>query len=347
MRKLYFLVTVIMCWSCSDISQTEIYQKERDNVVNVKDKVKEIKIEDVLIGGISRLRLMKDYLIILDVRSDDKLIHIFNKNNFDYILSTAPKGEGPNEITNIGHISIDEEHNKFYVSDHGKQKIFSYDLDSVLTDSLYTPTVKFRMNEMEFPSRYQYINDTLCIGLIIKPIGNADFTPTVAKWNMATGDIRLMKYKHPEIEKKRIAFAASIEHNIYVECYNYHDLMTICSLDGKLKYNIYGPHWDNRKSNKISYYREPEFCDDKILVPYSGNDTFSKEINGAIKSNLPTKILIFDINGNYIQTLETGYGISDFCYDEKNKRLIMSLDDENLQFAYLDINGLILSSKGK
>lgn len=49
---------------------------------------------------------------------------------------------------------------------------------------------------------------------------------------------------------------------------------------------------------------------------------------------------MFNLNGSYIQTLE--YGISDYCYDEKNNRIIMSLDDENLQFAYLSLDGLIL-----
>lgn len=51
---------------------------------------------------------------------------------------------------------------------------------------------------------------------------------------------------------------------------------------------------------------------------------------------------MFNLNGSYIQTLE--YGISDYCYDEKNNRIIMSLEDEDLQFAYLNLDGLILES---
>jgi hypothetical protein len=47
-----------------------------------------------------------------------------------------------------------------------------------------------------------------------------------------------MPYNHPDIERKRVCFAASAEYDIYVECYCYHDLMTICSLNGDLKYNI-------------------------------------------------------------------------------------------------------------
>ncbi len=322
-------------------SETEKYQNKRNNIVDIRDRVEEIKIDDVLIGGNAQLYLINNYLIISDPSSNDKLIHLFNKKNFDYLISTGFRGEGPEEITNIGHIGVDEVHRKFYVNDHGKQLIFSYDLDSVLLASNYKPMIKMKMNEKQFPDRYQYISDTLCFGLIINTIGDFDFKPTVAEWNMSTGEIKPMRYEHSEIEKKRICFAASIEHEIYVECYHYHDLMTICGLDGNLKYNIYGPDWDNRKSNRTLYYADILFCGDKILVSYSGEDTFIKNQNGGVKSKCPTKFMIFDVNGNYLQTLETGYGISDFCYDDENKRIIMSVDDVAIQFAYFDIDGII------
>jgi hypothetical protein len=43
---------------------------------------------------------------------------------------------------------------------------------------------------------------------------------------------------------------------------------------------------------------------------------------------------------NYIQTLETGYRISYFCYDKENNRILMALDDD-IQFACLELDGLI------
>jgi hypothetical protein len=72
------------------------------------------------------------------------------------------------------------------------------------------------------------------VGLIIDPKGYSDFNPSVAKWNMTTGEIAVMKYGHPDVVKKRISFAVSMKHGIYVECYSNHDLMTICNLDGEL-----------------------------------------------------------------------------------------------------------------
>jgi hypothetical protein len=109
--------------------------------------------------------------------------------------------------------------------------------------------------------------------------------------------------------------------------------MSICTLNGELKCNIYGDRWDSRTSNKIHHYGFVVFCKDKIIASYSGGNNFSDEY-------YPTKFLVFDLNGNYIQTIETEYRIIDFFYDKENNRLIMSLDDE-MQLAFLDLNGLI------
>jgi hypothetical protein len=148
-----------------------------------------------------------------------------------------------------------------------------------------------------------------------------------------------MKYEHPAIEKKRTFFAASPELGIYVECYFHHDLMTICSLNGELKYNIYGPNWDSRKSNKISYYTKAVFCRNKLFMLYTGGEWLVDRGKG-METIRSTKFLVFDMNGDYIRTLETGYQIVDFCYDSENNRILMSMNDE-IQFAYLELDGLI------
>ncbi|WP_106831893.1 BF3164 family lipoprotein [Parabacteroides pacaensis] len=331
-KPMLSLAFFIGCYGCSNNSQIEKHQTKRDNVINVQDKIKEIKTGDVLIGRFNHLSLINNYLIIGDYSTHDKLIHLFNKNNFNYITSTASRGQGPKEITNMGYIGVDEIHHKFYVTDHGKQRILSYELDSVLTDSLYIPTVKTHINNSQFPDRYQYINDTLCIGLFIKPTGNSGYNQFVGQWNMLTGEVKPMKYEHPDIEKKRINLAVSINKKIYIETYFHHDLMSICNLEGDLICNIYGPNWNNKKTNQILHYGNVLVCEEKIFALYLGEDRLSK--------GLPTKFLVFNLNGDYIKTIETGYQITGFCYDQKNKRLLMSLDDE-IQFAYLNLDGII------
>jgi len=334
MNKLFYvLCIVILCWGCS--SETEKPQNSRNNIVNVKDKVIEIEIENVLINNYALVFIMNDYLLISDYKSFDNQIYLFDKNSFNYLAGTAPRGPGPYEITLIGHIEPDETHQRFYVTDAGKQKIFGYVLDSVLANPQYRPEEKMKMNATFFPEKYQYVNDTLCIGIVWEVLSYSDYKPSVAKWNMETGEIITMPYEHPKIKKKRINFAVSMEHGIYVECYYYRDLMTICDLDGNLKYNIYGRNWDapTPSFNSMYYYKKAKFIGDKIVAAYSGNKNFSDE-------ELPTKFLVFDLNGDYIKTIETGYKMVDFCYDSDNNRIIMSLDDV-IHFAYLELDGLI------
>lgn len=102
------------------------------------------------------------------------------------------------------------------------------------------------------------------------------------------------------------------------------------------------PNWDNQKLGEDAhyYYGSAAFCKDKILVSYLGDESFIADQNKEKKSNHPTKFLVFDRDGNYLQTLETGYRIMNFCYDEENNRVIMNLDDV-IQFGYLDLNGLM------
>lgn len=327
----------IVCLSCTQNTGTEKYQKRRDQVINVHNRIKGIAIEDVFIGDYSRIQIIEDYLFIIDFKSATEFIRIIDKNSFKHVRSTALKGQGPGEIVRIGYITEDNVNRKFYVTDHGKNKIFSYDLDSVIANTEYLHVEKMKMGDQIFPTEYVYINDTLSIGVAIQRIGNGNFNPIVGKFNLETGDIKLMDYTiNPNVKKKRICFDLSIEHGLYVECYMPHDLMTICNLDGDLKYNIYGPNWDT-ETHGTDHYGPVLFCGNRIVALYSGDKSFTEDIRPIH----PTKFRVFDLEGNYLQTLEAEYPIMDFCYDKDNHRIIMSIDDDT-QFAYFDLDGVMV-----
>jgi len=331
---LYLLIIAAFCWSCSHPT-TEKYQSSRNKVVNVRDKLKEIEMEEVPVSSRSMLSILGDYLIITDTKVYDKFIHLFDKKSFSYVTSIADKGQGPCEIANFLGLTVDEINRAFYVTDAGKLSIFAYPLDSVLANPSYMPEVKTKLQTSLIPTMYQYINDTLSFGDIVEPVGNSSFKQFVGKWNMNTGEITPMKYEHPDIFKKRICFDASIKEGIYVECYLYLNLMTICSLNGELKYNIYGSNWDgNGRTDRITHYGLVKICNNRIFTLYSGGETNSE------KDFYATKFFVFDLTGEYIQTMETGYRMLDFCFDKENNRLIMAFDDE-IQFGYLELDGLL------
>lgn len=328
----YLMLLVSVCFGCQqNSSSTDKYQNSRDNVTDVKGKVIQFETDFILIGSYARLYIQNEYLIIRDAKSVTNQIYLFDKKNFRYVASTAPLGQGPNEIANIGYIASDERRRKFYVNDHGKQKIFSYDLDSVVTNPDYCPQIKMSMNIVNFPTEYEYIDDTLCIGRTIAPVSASDYVPSVSRWNMLTGEMKPISYDHPDVKQKRFTYASSSEYGLALQLYIYDDLMTIVDFDGNLKYNVYGPQWDD--SGRNHYYEEAVFCKGgKILASFSGGD-YDREYE-------PTKLLVFDINGDYIKTLDVGFRIFNMCYDEELNRLYLNFDDE-IQFGYLDLEGLI------
>lgn len=336
MNKLFFLLLVLLfICGCTNKGEDAIYHGKRDRIIDVHDQMKEIHLDNVLISGTNRLFTINSYLVVEDYKSMDNLIYLFDLISFELLAQTAPFGQGPGEISNIGHIAVDEQQNNLYVSDHGKQKIFIYPIDSILSNDSYIPSVKIEMKAELFPSEYQYLNDTVCIARIIKPIGNNDYEPLIARWNMNTGEILPFQYKNEKLRKKRMTTAVSLEANRCVECYSNYDLITIYDLDGSLIHNVYGPSWG--KEVHYGYFQKAIICKNWIIASiYPQEDDYSKKN----KNKLPTQLIIMDTDGNYIQTLETGYNIIDFCFDKKQERLILSLDDE-CQFAFLDMRNVV------
>lgn len=337
MRKIQILAVLCICavvMNCAQSTDTEKHQNERDRVTAVRESVKEIVINDVMIGSIARLSLINNFLVIMDAKSSDMLIHLFDRNSYDYITSAIPRGQGPGEITNIGHIAVNENREELYVSDHGKLKIFSYPLDSILNDPFYMPEVKAEINNVQFPSDYEYISDTLSFARFIEPTGNVGHNEFFAKWNMLTGKVDKIEYSNPKVEKKRISPAVSEEYETIVECYQNHDLLTVMDLDGNLKCNVYGSNWNSRDESRLQHFGSVVFRGDKIIASYSGGDRRTDDYYASI-------LLIFDLDGDYIKTLDIGYRISDFCYDKQNDRLIFNFEDE-IQFGYLNLEALTI-----
>ena len=336
MKKVLFVSAVVgLMAGCNGSDSTEKYQNSRNKEIDVHDSIHEIDTKDVLIGNYAHLYILDNYLFILDVGSMENMLHVFDIENFNHVVSGIRKGRGPGEIANGGSLVIDEAHRRFLLPDYGKNAVFEYDLDAFLADpEYYIPASRMNLSRKQFPSSLQYLNDSIYMARSIAPTGNYGFHQSIAKWNINTGEYTTLPYAHPAIERRRTAFAASMKYGIYVESYYHHDLFTICTLDGELICNVYGPKWDDRTSNSMSYYDTPCICKDKIVIAYSGNSNFDDE-----KRN-PTRFHVFDLKGNYLKTLDVGYKISDYCYDAKHNRLIMSLNDV-IQFAYLDLEGII------
>lgn len=336
-----FLVLLLFLPACNrHDSGLRKHYSAFDKMIDVRRDVREIPINAVDISAWGKAYLLNDYLLISDVMSFDKLIHVFDKNTFKYLTSVGDKGQGPGEIANLVNIIPDEKANTFYAIDYGNLGLLSFPMDSILANPGYLPTKKAGIEQAEFPIQLQYVSDTVSYGMFWHILNARDYVPLIAKWNMKTGERTFMKYTgHPDVERKRVKFAASPEHGLYVELYQHHDLISFCTLAGELKCNAYGKQWNDLMSNADKYFDEAFFCRDKVVASYLGRAQFYEQ-DGRARAYRPDKLLVFDLAGNHLSTLNIGYAILSFCYDAENNRLLFTFDDE-IQFGYLDLDGLL------
>lgn len=333
------LFLACLCLGCSS-NPTDKYQMDRDRVVSVKDKIVPFETDSVLVGGWNRIYLFDDYLVIQDYKSLDNQLYIFDKDNFRCLAANAPLGQGPGEIAGIGTMVYDEERRSIYVSDHGANKIFCYMLDSLLADPFYQPQLKMRMKPNLFPSEYQIVNDTLVICRMIQLNGTRSFSQYTANWDMESGEFARYEDLHPEIEQKRYMVAASATHDLVVESYyERENLMVLRHLDGKLKHNVYGK--EKKSAKQMDYFQgTPVITDRFIIIGYVDDTSFTVNEQGNPIGRPARQLIVFNLEGDYIRTLNLGYNLNNFCYNKENDRLYMSFNDE-IQFGYLDLAGIL------
>ncbi len=332
------MLSLIACKSNTE-KKTEKYKGKRNNIVNVEDKIVDIKT-DVFFGD-SYLNIIDDILIVTEkTTSGAKGIHLFNKNTFKYITSTAIIGKGPGEVARSGRMGIDDKNRIFWLPDHGKKLMWKFSLDSVLNNPMYKPTESINLYDDLFLVRFDLLNDSIALGKAVHMINHNNFEMNMAKLNLNTNTTGLFGFEHIETVKKKsnAYFKLSIENNIYVNCYIFSDLMTICDIDGTLKYNVYGPDWLKNMDNKNSYFGGVGFIDKHIIAAYNGSadiiyDKFKRGVG-----NSPSKFLVFDLKGNYEETIETGYSFNNFCVDEENQRLIVYFEGRENPLGYINLN---------
>mgnify|MGYP006918502627 FL=1 len=86
MKLVLYLLVILFCGACTSRETNEKWQNRRANIVNVKDDVKEIDTDDVLIGAVAQPYMCGEDLAVIDYKSFDKLVHVFDNHTFKHIL---------------------------------------------------------------------------------------------------------------------------------------------------------------------------------------------------------------------------------------------------------------------
>ena len=342
MRYLQLIATLLILFAFGCVNnndnKTEIIQKERGRIVDVSDKI--VNIESDYVFGKSELHIIDNILLAQEFYpKGEKVDHLFDLNTFRYITSTGVLGRGPGEITMPSGILVDRGKRVFWQLDVGKKVLHKFPLDSVLSDEMYLPGTSVKLADTLLLVYYCFLNDSIAIGKAIEPFTGSPFvTMAMTKFNINTGEIMRFGYENPNVKGKftNSYFDLSVDNGIYVNCYLLKDLVTICDLNGNLKNNIYGPGWDEPEKDDNGYYYDVVIYNKKIFASYLGSRGSVVEGNTE-RGVYPSSIIIFDLDGSYKKTIETGSEICSFCIDEKNNRIIAYFNDREEPLGYFDI----------
>ena len=137
MRKLVFILVVFttiisVLSSCQekktiDGNITVVHYTDFPEVVELKGE--EFIVNDAMMQYPFRIRVVDDYLYVMDLHTADDFMYIFNKNNMELVASFAPRGNGPNEVVQAKNF-YSMSHDSIWLYDMAKRNIKRWNFDT-------------------------------------------------------------------------------------------------------------------------------------------------------------------------------------------------------------------------
>ena len=338
---LFSCLMSILLLGCNNVDsdKSKTFTETLEKTINVKDKITDIKTD--LLFKYCSMTISDSILIVNELTpTGAKGIHFFNKNNLKYITSTGFVGKGPGEIARLGESTINFNSKVIWVDDYAKMVSWKFPIDSILSNESFIPTEKLKMDKDLFQVKYAFINDSIAIGRSVIPTSYHSMDIATTKRNIYDSKIEKYGYHHPDLKGRESysSFELSNKNEVYTICFTFVDLMTICDLEGNLKYNIYGSQWSPKETKGIQFYGEVKTYKNYIIASYIGGKHVVTAADGGRVHNSPSKLLVFDIDGNYVKTIEVGHEFSEFCIDEDNNRVIAYFDNRINPLGYFSLD---------
>ena len=117
----------------------EVPKTEMESLEDIAENFRYITLKhgenaDAMLGAISKLRVFRERIYVLDLAYTNKLL-IFDKEGH-FLKKVSRTGRGPAEYGNIASFEIDIPHEELLLKDNAQQKILIFDLDGNYKRSL-------------------------------------------------------------------------------------------------------------------------------------------------------------------------------------------------------------------
>lgn len=331
-KDLFLCAMSLLFTACSGGAGSKvIHQSSRDNIVDISGDLKPFPLPDsIMISNSNSIMMIGKYFVINDYNNYspiDNWLYFFDSQTMRFVNSAIKFGEGPNEIAVLGTVSYVPAENSLLVADNARYVIYKYDLAQLLASpKTCEPIETYDMNESAILSNLIPIDADEGMTALVKPITYQTYNLVLARYNYKTGEYHEYEI-HPEIKGLRFIYDVSVEKNLCAVANTKYDLLTLTDLDGNILKDIEGPMWGTEKRVKPQTYSDVMITRNHIVAPFSGDKWASGKVS---------QLLVFTLDGEYVETLDVGSEVKRTCYDESTGRIYMSLDDDP-QFVYYEL----------
>jgi hypothetical protein len=306
------------------------------SVMDVSQKITDLETDQILTSPVPYIS--GKYLMLVDIQTNlgEKGVHIFDKNSFDYLGSTGIVGEGPGEIIQYGEIGITPDENVFWLPDFAKLRMFRFRVDSALMDENYLPRGSLPFSNDFFLSRLKFVSEELALGSGVEVLSPSTFRTSLGKWDLLSGKVEKFGYEHPRLKNERTNayFDYSYDHQLMALSYGNYDVLSVFDAEGNAKFNLIGEKEFNNENRNLKFFGQVQFTKDYIFSSYLGDNHTLFDANGNPIHVMPSKLLMFNLEGDLLKILETGHDIRFFAVDGVQNRVICYSYDRPIPIGY-------------
>lgn len=340
MRQIILFVLVIIMGGCTHYNNLDVTQK-RDNEISIKQLIHPFDMGDVIVGPWVYLEITPRWLYLLDSHSTEKFVKVFEASTGFYAGEIVDFGSGPEEIGQPDMIAAlpgkDQTEDKIIVVDHAQHKIMVYETVAALSNKNYHPHKLINIDELRFPSELVLLNDSMGLAEKVKLDPNSSkFSKELARFNLSSGEWNSF-ISDEHAPASNFVFDVSQDHELIAAGDYGRDRLSLYDIDGTPIKHILSSDY-NSKKDRIAY-SNIEITDQYIFAVYSGDrveaGTMAKDVDFLGK-----KIIVFDLQGNYIVTLNAETQIRSIKYHSPSKRIYLALEGD-MQIGWINLEEIL------
>lgn len=334
MKTILFAFLLLFCASCGskkDVYDTITYTNFPETI---ELKGENIKLSDSVMISFPYMSIADSLCCIYDLRSQEKLFHLFSFPDFQYIRSFGTFGNGNNEFNEQFRIELTKDY--LYAYGYMTQKMYVFDIKNGKSELIQA--TKFD-NQIQLVT---IMNDSM----IVHGSNRDDFGIFIS--SMAGNRIDSL-FPLPKVDEQFKLDAASVwsgivkyneKRDVIVSVLNFGEVLTIFNQKDKSSVVAVGQLGKPSPVPFRGFYLPSEttcFIDMCLTDKYIYTLFSGAKVEDAMQknSNLDIKIYVYDYEGNPVKCIKVAQTLISIYVDEQAQKIYgNAFEEENPIYVY-------------